>query len=108
LWRERYWLKSSAEKAPLSTLIFQIFKSSNHPIADFPYLCTSFFKTMGRGRKTQREMNRLIKAIKRKRILKKAAHRSFARPVTESTADTASAPAETAAVETPVAETAAE
>jgi hypothetical protein len=45
---------------------------------------------MGRGRKTQREMNRLIKVIKRKRILKKAAHRSFARP----NANTVEAPAE--------------
>jgi hypothetical protein len=81
------------------------FRESKSPNRYFRYLCTSFFKTMGRGRKTQREMNRLIKAIKRKRILKKAAHRSFARP---ESANAVSAPAETAAVETTAAETTAE
>ena len=37
-------------------------------------------KIMGKGSYSTREMNRLIKVLKRKRSLKKAAPKSFTRP----------------------------
>jgi hypothetical protein len=46
---------------------------------------------MGKGSKSKRQMNVLIKRIKRKRALKKASHRTFSRPAEETNAQAASA-----------------
>lgn len=44
------------------------------------YIFAVNYKIMGIGKKTQKGMNRLIKTIKRKRQLKKAAKKSFSKP----------------------------
>jgi hypothetical protein len=56
-----------------------IFDSFLH-IKKMNYIFAVNYKIMGIGKKTQKGMNRLIKTIKRKRQLKKAAKKSFSKP----------------------------
>ena len=56
---------------------------SGFPNYDFSLNFAVNITTMGKGSKSKRAMNRLIKVLKRNRALKKAAHRTFSKPNTE-------------------------